>query len=61
MYFTGDDGHQNFLVSAPMLSSLTMGSNKKLLTGYRTEYHLKKLNHLILALNEPCLIYLMVQ
>ena len=27
-----------------------------LLSGYRLEYHLKKLNHLILILNRPCLI-----
>ena len=29
MYFTGDNGYQNFLVFAPMLSSLTLDSNKK--------------------------------
>ena len=29
MYFTGDDGYQNFLVFAPMLSSLILDSNKK--------------------------------
>ena len=28
MYFTGDDGYQNFLVFAPMLSSLMLASNK---------------------------------
>ena len=29
MYFTGDDGYQNFLVFAPMLSLLILDSNKK--------------------------------
>ena len=29
MYFIGDDGYQNFLVFAPLLSSLILGSNKK--------------------------------
>ena len=28
MYFTGDDGYQNFLVFAPLLSSLILDSNK---------------------------------
>ena len=56
MYFTVDDGYQNFLVLAPMPSSLTLDSKKKLLTGYRPEYCLKKLNNLILELNQQCLI-----
>ena len=30
MYFTGNDGYQNFLVFAPMLSSLTLDSIKKI-------------------------------
>ena len=42
MHFTGDDGFRNFLVFAPMLSLLTLDSNKKV--GYRLETHLKKLN-----------------
>ena len=29
MYFTGNDGYQNFLVFAPMLSSLILNSNRK--------------------------------
>ena len=29
MYFTGDDGYQNFLVFASMLSSLILDSNRK--------------------------------
>ena len=29
MYFTGEDGYQNFLVFASMLSSLILDSNKK--------------------------------
>ena len=28
MHFTGDDGYQNFLVFAPLLSSLILDSNK---------------------------------
>ena len=56
MHFTVDDGYQNFLVLAPMLSSLTLDSKKKLLTGYRPGYCLKKLNNLILELNQQCLI-----
>ena len=51
MYFTGDDGYQNLLFFAQMLSSRILGSNKKLLAGYQPENHLKKLNHLILTLN----------
>ena len=43
MYFTGDDGYPNFLVVfVPMLSYLVLDSNRKLLTGYQPEYHLKK-------------------
>ena len=56
MYFTGYNSYQNFLVFVSMLSSLISDSNKKVITGYRLEYHLKKLNHLILILNRPCLI-----
>ena len=41
MYFTGNDGYQNFLVFAPMLSSLVLDSNKKvpnwILTGISSE------------------------
>ena len=29
MYFTGDNCYQNFLIFAPVLSSLIMGRNKK--------------------------------
>ena len=29
MYFTGNDCYQNFLVFAPMLSSIILDSNKK--------------------------------
>ena len=42
MYFTTNDGDQNFLVFAPKLSSLILHRNKKLLTAYRLKYHLKK-------------------
>ena len=41
MYFTGNDGYQNFLVFAPMLSSLILDINKKvtdwILTGISSE------------------------
>ena len=56
MYFTDDDGYQNFLVFAPMFSSLVLDSNKKSSTRYRSEYHPKKVNHFMLALNRQCLI-----
>ena len=58
MYFTGNDCYQNFVVFAPMLSSLN--SKKKVFIGHQTEYYQKKLNHLILILNQPYLIYLIV-
>ena len=29
MYFTGDNGYQDFLVFVPMISSLILDSNKK--------------------------------
>ena len=29
MYFTGDDGYQNFLVFTPMLTILILDSNRK--------------------------------
>ena len=29
MYFTGDNGYKNFIVFAPILSSLILDSNKK--------------------------------
>ena len=29
MYFTGNDGYQNFLIFAPMLSSLILDCNRK--------------------------------
>ena len=51
IYFTGDYGKQKFLVFVPMLNSRSLDNNKKLVTEYRPEHHLKKLNHLILALN----------
>ena len=31
MYFTGKDGYQNFLVFTPMLSSLVLDSNNKVI------------------------------
>ena len=47
MYFAGNDGHQNFLVFAPMLSSLIVDSNKKVTNYVSTGISSEKLNHLI--------------
>ena len=52
-YFTDNGSYQNFLFFAPTLSSIILDINKKLVTGYSLEYHLKKLNHLILILRQP--------
>ena len=41
-YFTGNGSYQNFLFFAPTLSSIILDINKKLVTGYSLEYHLKK-------------------
>ena len=42
MYFTGNDGYENFLVIAPMPNSLTLDSNRKVTnwisTGISSEY-----------------------
>ena len=43
MYFTGNDGFQNVLVFAPMLSSLVFGSNKKVTTWISTEIPSEKI------------------
>ena len=43
MYFTGDDGYQNFLVFAPMLSSSTLHSNKKDTKSISTEISSEKI------------------
>ena len=42
MYFTGDDGYQNFLVFAPMHSSLIFDSNKKVTKLISTEISSEK-------------------
>ena len=42
MYFTGDDGCQNFLVFATMLSSLMLDSNKKVATWISTRISSEK-------------------
>ena len=42
MYFTGDDGYQNFLVFAPMHSSLIFDSNKKVTNLISTEISSEK-------------------
>ena len=43
VYFTGDDGDQNFLVFTPMLSSLTMDSNEKVTKWILTAISSKKI------------------
>ena len=43
MYFTGNDGYQNFLVFAPMLSSSTLDSNKKVTWSISTEISSEKI------------------
>ena len=42
MYFSGDDGYQDFLVFALMLSSLTVDSNKKVTNWISTKASLGK-------------------
>ena len=42
MYFTGDDGYQNFLVFAPMHSSLIFDSNEKVTNLISTEISSEK-------------------
>ena len=49
MYFTGDDGYQNFLVFVSMLSSLTVNNNKKATNWILTGTSMKYLKHLILT------------
>ena len=44
MDFTGNDGYQNFLVFAPMLSSLKLGSNKKVRSWISTGISCEKVN-----------------
>ena len=44
MDFTGDGGYQNFLVFAPMLHSLKLGSNKKVSPWISTEISCEKVN-----------------
>ena len=53
-YLAGNDGYKFLLVFPPRLHLLTLDYNKELLTNYQlVEYHLKKLNHLILILPKP--------
>ena len=49
-YFTVNGSYENFLVFTLMLNSLISDNNKKSLFEYQLEYHLKKINHLILIL-----------
>ena len=43
MYFTGDDGYQNFLVFAPKLSSLILDSNRKVTDWISTRISFEKI------------------
>ena len=43
MYFTGDDGYQNFLVFTPMLSSPILDSNKKVTNSVSTRISFEKI------------------
>ena len=43
MYFTGDNGYQNFLVFAPILSSLTLDNNKKVTNWISTKISSEKI------------------
>ena len=43
MYFTGNDGYQNFLVFAPMLISLILGSNRKFINWILTRISSEKI------------------
>ena len=53
MYFTNDGGYQNFLVFSPILNFLTLDNNhKKLVTEYQQEYLQKRLDRLILFLQQ---------
>ena len=53
-YLAGNDGYKFLLGFPPRLHLLTLDYNKELLTNYQlVEYHLKKLNHLILILPKP--------
>ena len=44
MYFTGNDSNQNFMVSFPMLSSITLVSNKKVTSLILTRISSEKIN-----------------
>ena len=43
MYLTGDDGYQNFLFFSPMVSSLILNSNKKVVKWTPTRIPSKKI------------------
>ena len=61
MYFTVNDGYQNFLVFAPMLSSLILDSNKKGTNWISNRVSSEKIKLFDTILNQPRLIYLMVE
>ena len=53
MYFTNDGGYRIFLVFSPILNFLTLDNNhKKLVTEYQQEYLQKRLDRLILFLQQ---------
>ena len=54
MYFTGNDGYQNFQVFASMLISLILDSNKEVC-------HMTKMNYNKVILNRSCLIQLIAE
>ena len=53
MYFTGDDGYQDFLVFAPILVSLTLTKDT---TWISNRISSEKLNHFMLTMSRPCII-----
>ena len=52
MYFTGDNGYQNFLVFAPILSLLILNSNEKVTNWMSTGISSEKIKSFVINL-EP--------
>ena len=48
-----DNGYEHFLVFAPLINSLVLDNNKKVINWLSTGVSAKKLNHLILILRRP--------
>ena len=61
MYFTGDDGYQNLLIFVPTLSLLILDSNKIVTIQISTETSSEKIKPVILILNQPCLVWPMIE